>query len=67
MSPRKILPAASSFISLYLLFVVFIGKQVNGSPAGAPLEACNTMTPNHGVPPQTSPSPYVTIPTVVQT
>jgi hypothetical protein len=53
------------FISLYLLFTLSIGNQVSGTPTGAPVAACSSMSPEHGVPPQTSLSPYVTIPTVI--
>lgn len=64
MPSGKTISIASSFISLYLLLTLSIGNQVSGTPNGAPPEACSSMTPEHGLPPQSSPSPYVTIPTV---
>jgi hypothetical protein len=63
MSFKKIV--ASPVICLYILFTFSIGNQVSGTPTGAPAAACSTMTPDHGFPPQTSASPYVTIPTVI--
>lgn len=52
--------------SLFLMVISFISKQVECTPLGAPQEACATMTPKHAsYTPQTSPSPYVTIPTVI--
>ncbi|EFX86687.1 hypothetical protein DAPPUDRAFT_307896 [Daphnia pulex] len=63
MSFRKIV--ASPVICLYILFTFSIGNQVSGTPIGAPAAACSTMTPDHGVPAQTSASPYVTIPTLM--
>lgn len=54
----------SSVISFCLIFTFCIGTQVSGTLYGAPVSACSTMTPEHGFSAQTSPSPYVTIPTV---
>merc|ERR1711911_298570 len=46
-----------AFISASLLV-----STVFGSPGGAPLEACETMTPGHGPEPQNSTAPFTTVP-----
>ncbi|XP_057375035.1 putative ferric-chelate reductase 1 homolog [Daphnia carinata] len=49
-----------------LIFVTLIGTLVSGTPNGAPVAACSTMTPEHGVEAKTTRSPYVTIPTLME-
>jgi len=46
-----------AFISASLLV-----STVFGSPGGAPLDACETMTPGHGPEPQNSTAPFTTVP-----
>ena len=48
------------------LYLALNGNLVHGSPAGAPRLACGDMTPQHGVDPQTSVSPFVTTPSSVR-
>lgn len=55
-----------SVTSFCLIFAICIGTQVSGTPNGAPVAACSTMTPEHGAGAQTTPSPYVTIPTLME-
>ncbi|KAI9554205.1 hypothetical protein GHT06_019477 [Daphnia sinensis] len=57
---------SSPVISFCVIFAICIGTQVSATPNGAPVSACSTMTPEHGVPAQTTPSPYVTIPTLME-
>jgi len=40
-----------------LILVALAGVSV-ANPTGAPIAACVTMTPEHFVPPQTTPNPY---------
>nr|CAH0100356.1 unnamed protein product [Daphnia galeata] len=44
------------------LYLALNANIVHGSPTGAPRLACGDMTPQHGVDPQTSASPFVTTP-----
>ena len=45
------------FTSLVLAVATFY--LTNALPNGAPPEACDTLTPNHGADPQTSEVPYI--------
>ncbi|EFX80589.1 hypothetical protein DAPPUDRAFT_224629 [Daphnia pulex] len=49
-------------LSLSLFLLALNGNLVQGTPTGAPLIACADMTPQHGVPPQNSTSPFGTTP-----
>ena len=48
------------------LYLALNANIVHGSPTGAPRLACGDMTPQHGVDPQTSASPFVTTPSSVR-
>ena len=61
--------ATYSNFSLGLFYVVLFlvlpnNHGIEGSPTGAPAQACSDMTPGHGFPVQTGPCPYVTTATV---
>lgn len=43
-------------------FVFAAIHQSYGNSDGAPVEACTSMSPDHGFPPQTSPSPVTVVP-----
>ncbi|XP_027015206.1 putative defense protein Hdd11 [Tachysurus fulvidraco] len=45
------------FVTVWLLVL----SAVTGYPTGAPVARCVDMTPGHGVPSQTSPSPYTIV------
>ncbi|CRL00397.1 CLUMA_CG013664, isoform A [Clunio marinus] len=47
-----------AFKLFVVLVAVGIPMMVQGYSSGAPAEECSTMTPRHGVEPQTGPSPY---------
>lgn len=50
-------------VSAVLVLIVAPIGQINGSPSGAPLSACTTMTPDpnaHGAAPQTNSVPFTT-------
>ena len=44
---------------LAIVLLVAAVHNVNSLSSGAPLMACNTLTPQHNNPPQTTPSPHV--------
>lgn len=56
---QKMLSSAVLFVAL------LICSWADGSPTGAPTEACSSLTPGHGFAPQGSYSPYITIPSKV--
>ena len=58
--------ATSIFHLLITVFLVILhfNYGIEGSPTGAPAQACSDMTPGHGFPAQTGLCPYATIPTV---
>lgn len=41
-----------------VLFLLFFASRSSAYPSGAPIQACETLTPNHGVEAQQSESPY---------
>lgn len=41
-----------------LLLAALFFSMANATPVGAPIEACDTLEPQHGVVGQTTPSPY---------
>ena len=47
-------------VNVLMLILVPI-HQIEGFPNGAPITACGSMTPSHGVVGQQSPSPFVTV------
>ena len=60
---------ATSISSIYFCFfittlIVSHNHGTEGSPTGAPSQACSDMTPGHGVPVQNGTCPYVTTATV---
>lgn len=46
-----------SLVSVFCIILTF-HPEVEGYAKGAPSEACKSLTPGHGVPPQTTKSPY---------
>lgn len=42
----------------FILAISHIAPEVHAYQTGAPTVACDSLLPNHGVPPQSSPSPY---------
>lgn len=67
-SPSK-LSASNMFKYVCLslsLFLALNGNLVQGTPTGAPLIACADMTPQHGVGPQNTTSPFGTTPSSVR-
>ncbi|KAK7933790.1 hypothetical protein WMY93_004686 [Mugilogobius chulae] len=57
-SPLSLLSQMDAlWFQLFVLLVPCLGW-VEAHPNGAPKEACEDMTPRHGVQPQTSPPPY---------
>jgi len=48
-----------------LAMLIVFSSYATASPTGAPTVACASMTPQHGFQPQTSPSPYATLPLTV--
>ena len=51
-------------LSWVLLIALFLLDCGHATPVGAPLAACDTMTPVHGFTPQISQSPYSAVPSV---
>ncbi|CAH2265238.1 jg19782 [Pararge aegeria aegeria] len=46
----------------YFASILALATLANGFGQGAPQGACKDMTPGHGVPPQSTPAPYVITP-----
>lgn len=46
---------------LFVALLLQVWTAVTGYPSGAPVGRCEDMTPRHGVPPQSIPSPYTIV------
>ena len=53
------------FYGTIIVVIALLCAWAEGSPTGAPVEACASMTPGHGFDPQLSLSPFITIPEMV--
>ena len=45
-------------VTCFVLFLSVFAHRGAGLSTGAPSAACDTLMPNHGVPPQSTPAPY---------
>ena len=59
---RNMSSSIASFAAAVVLVLLGTNLVVYGTPVGAPLVACSSMTPQHNVSAQTSPAPYATFP-----